>query len=479
MKFLIRSFIFLSLLCSFAFSKNCAGDGLCSVIRDHNFDSTFKPVDGKFLKGNNYFGIRSPEYGYYYIYSFIISQEAYYFLGSRTPGFYTGFRSNYVYIGGERRVGRFGQRGGGGIFDYFVFSDYPKDPIFNYYDFIVFNSKEVARCSINQEFNTDTMQCVDSCPAGQLWNVQTNACVVDCTDEDNHKFFTSDYTCIDCSSALTIDDIARCYCAGIGSSYNPGYAWDPEKPNIVNAHCKNETLITFKFDKSKEDQNKDKDKDKEDPNKDKDKDKDKDKEDPNKDKDKDNNNSTPGNGNNSGSSGGNNNGSGGNNGGSGGGSPGGNGGSGGGTGGGSSGGNNQGNNGQGGGQGNNGNSENATPGNIDYGELEERTADLANTYKENINNLFEPIDGIKKSLNDTISKIKDGNLMSLKKGGIPNTCPLNFDIDMFFFSKKVIFDFCSILSPIASSLYVFFFVAFFLLFLFLIAKLFIFTFMGW
>ena len=483
MKFLIRSFIFLSLLCSLAFSKNGDG-GIYWAMRDYNLPSSFKPIDGKFLKGNNYFGLRSPETGYYFIYSFTISQEAYYFLGSRTPGFYVGY--GHVYIGGARRVGRFGQRGSIGDYERYVASDNPKDPIFNYYDFIVFNSKEVARCKLNQEFNTDTMQCVDSCPAGQLWNVQTNACVVDCTDEDNHKFFTSDYTCINCSSALTIDDIARCYCSGLGSSYNPGYAWDPNKPNIVQAHCKDERLITFKFDKSKENPNKDKDKDKQDPNKDKDKDK----EDPNKDKDKDNNNSTPGNGNNGGSSGGgssggtgggssggNNNGSSGNNGGSSGGSGGGSsGGSGGGSGGGTGGGTGGGSS---GGQGNNGNSENATPGNIDYGELEERTADLANTYKENINNLFEPIDGIKKSLNDTISKIKDGNLMSLKKGGIPNTCPLNFDIDMFFFSKKFVFDFCSILSPIASSLYVFFFVAFFLLFLFLIAKLFIFTFMGW
>jgi hypothetical protein len=411
-KFLIRSFIFLSLLCSLAFSKNCDGSGLCLVVRDYNLDSSFKPIDAKFLKGNH-FGIRSPEYGYYFIYSFIISKEAYYFAGSKAPGFYKGFGNDYSYIHSTPKTGRFGQRGGVGDYEYYVVSDYPKDPVFTYYDFILFNSKQIARCSLNQEFNTDTMQCVDSCPAGQLWNVKTNACVVDCTDEDNHKFFTSDYTCINCSSALTIDDIARCYCSGLGSSYNPGYAWDPNKPNIVQAHCKDERLITFKFDKSKENSNKDKDKEKEDPNKDKDKEnpnKDKDKEDPSKDKDKDN--TTPGNG--GGSSGGNNNGSSGNNGGSSGGSGGGSsggsnsgssGGSGGGTGGGSSGG------GQGGGK----DPGNATPGNIDYGELEERTADLANTYKENINNLFEPIDGIKKSLNDTISKIKDGNLMSLKK----------------------------------------------------------------
>ena len=135
-KFLIRSFIFLSLLCSLAFSLSCFG-GECPIIRDKYLDSSFKPVDGKFLKGNNYFGIRRPEYGYYYIYSFVVTQEAYYFLGSRTPGFYYGFNSSYVYIGGELRTGHFGQRPGGGIFEYFVLSDYPKDPIFNYYDFIV------------------------------------------------------------------------------------------------------------------------------------------------------------------------------------------------------------------------------------------------------------------------------------------------------------------------------------------------------
>ena len=492
MKFLVRSFIFLSLLCSLAFSKNCAS-GLCSVIRDKDFDSGFKPIDGKFLKGNNYYGLRSPETGYYYIYSFTITQEAYYFLGSKTPGFYVGFSYGHVYIGGELRTGRFGQRLGGGIFDYFVASDNPKDPVFNYYDFIVFVSKEVARCKLNQEFNTDTMQCVDTCPAGQKWDVDINACANDCTDKNLNKFGyfngTTQGKCVDCSNVYSDRDIATCLCTGLGSSFGGSavFVSDTENPSIVRSSCSDGTPIIFKR-RSDEDPNKDKekDKDKEDPNKDKDKEnpnKDKDKEDPSKDKDKDNNNSTPGNG--GGSSGGNNNGSGGNNGGTGGGSSGGTGGTGGGsggnnggTGGGSSGGTGGTGGGSGGGQGN-GNSENATPGNIDYGELEERTADLANTYKENINNLFEPIDGIKKSLNDTISKIKDGNLMSLKKGGIPNTCPLNFDIDMFFFSKKVVFDFCSILSPIASSLYVFFFVAFFLLFLFLIAKLFIFTFMGW
>ncbi|WP_199906430.1 hypothetical protein [Campylobacter concisus] len=469
MKFLIRSFIFLSLLCSLAFSKN-GDNGYYYVMRDYNLPSAFKPIDGKFLKGNNYYGLRSPEIGYYFIYSFTIRQEAYYFAGSHKPGFYVGF--GHVYIGGNSRVGRFGQRGSIGDYERYVVSDYPKDPVFTYYDFIVFNPKEVARCSLNQEFNTDTMQCVDSCPAGQLWNVQTNACVVDCTDEDNHKFFTSDYACIDCSSALTIDDIARCYCAGIGSSYNPGYAWDPNKPNIVNAHCKNETLITFKFDKSKENSNKDKDKEKEDPNKDKDKEnpnKDKDKEDPSKDKDKDN--TTPGGGGSSGSGSTD----------SGGGtvSPGGDSGKDNGKdkGDGKDDGKDKGGGHGGGGGGNN--DSNTAAGNLDYDDLKKSELDTLSKYSNNVEDNFSFVKDIKQSLSDSISKIKNGNLMKLNRGNIPNTCPLSFDIDMIFFKKKIAFDFCSFLSPIASSLYVFFFIAFFLLFLFLIAKLFIFTFMGW
>lgn len=78
MKFLVRFFIFLSLLCSLAFSKN-GDNGYYYAMRDYNLPSSFKPIDGKFLKGNNYFGLRSPETGYYFIYSFTISQDAYYF----------------------------------------------------------------------------------------------------------------------------------------------------------------------------------------------------------------------------------------------------------------------------------------------------------------------------------------------------------------------------------------------------------------
>ena len=63
-KFLIRSFIFLSLLCSLAFSKN-GDNGYYYVMRDYNFPGTFIPADAKFLKGNNHIGFRMPEYVLY------------------------------------------------------------------------------------------------------------------------------------------------------------------------------------------------------------------------------------------------------------------------------------------------------------------------------------------------------------------------------------------------------------------------------
>ena len=484
MKFLLKLFCLLSLLSSFAFSGACSG-GECSVIRDKDFGSSFKLVDGKFLKGNNYFGIRSPETGYYYIYSFIITQEAYYFLGSRTPGFYDGFGYGWVYIGGELRTGRFGQRPGGGIFDNFVVSDYPKDPIFNYYDFIVFVTKEVARCSINQEFNTDTMQCVDTCPAGQAWDVDINACVNDCTDKNLNKFGyfngTTQGKCVDCSNAYSDRDIATCLCTGLGSSFGGSavFVSDTENPSIVHTVCGDDFKISFKR-RSDEDPNKDKENPK--PDKDKDKKNDNnstnssDKDNPNSDK-KDNNESSN---NSSGESGNpsNNN-------------------SGGSVGNGSSGGGGTGvetkpnpNNGNGkqdgksdgkqDGKGEEGKGDdNIGPAKLDYEGLKASSETFEGQFKTAIDDSFSFVNDVKASLTDTLQKIKDGNLMSLKKGAVPTTCPLSFQIDMTYFSKNLTFDFCKIVSPVSSSLYILFYLAFFILFLVVTIKLFILTFMGW
>jgi len=84
----------------------------------------------------------------------------------------------------------------------------------------------------------------------------------------------------------------------------------------------------------------------------------------------------------------------------------------------------------------------------------------------------------KNSLDGLISKIKDGGLMKFNQSAIPSTCPLSFQIDMTYFSKNLVFDFCKIVSPVASSLYVLFYLGFFVLFLFAVIKLFILTFIG-
>lgn len=179
MKFLVRSFIFLSLLCSLAFSKN-GDNGLYDFMRDYNLPSTFVPADAKFLKGDNLIGFRMPVWDLYEIISVTIRRDAYYFAGSKSPGFYRDSGYSLYYIGGPAKTGRFAQRGGAGDYEYYAASDNPKDPIFTYYTYLEFNTKSVARCKLNQEFNVDTMQCVDSCPVGQTWDVEKNACVDPC-----------------------------------------------------------------------------------------------------------------------------------------------------------------------------------------------------------------------------------------------------------------------------------------------------------
>ncbi len=481
MKILLKLFCLLSLLSSFAFSGACSG-GECSVIRDSYLGSSFKLVDGKFLKGNNYFGIRRPEIGYYYIYSFTITQESYYFLGSRTPGFYDGFGYGLVYIGGELRTGRFGQRPGGGIFENFVVSNYPGDPIFNYYDFIVFVTNEVGKCSINQEFNTDTMQCVDTCPAGQAWDVDINACVNDCTDKNLNKFGyfngTTQGKCVDCSNAYSDRDIATCLCTGLGSSFGGSavFVSDTENPSIVHTVCGDDFKISFKR-RSDEDPNKDKENPK--PDKDKDKKNDNnstnssDKDNPNPDK-KDNNESSNNSSGESGNSSNNNSGGSAGNGSSGGGgtgvetkpNP-----------------NHNGNGKEEGkqdGKGEEGKGDdNVGPAKLDYEGLKGSADTFEGQFKTAIDDSFSFVNDVKASLTDTLQKIKDGNLMSLKKGAVPTTCPLSFQIDMTYFSKNLTFDFCKIVSPVSSSLYILFYLAFFILFLVVTIKLFILTFMGW
>lgn len=354
-------------------------------------------------------------------------------------------------------------------------------------------------CNAGENFNTNLKKCVPACPAGQSWDAENNLCFVDCSDKNLNKYGypngTAQGGCVDCSNALSDDQIMRCACSGFGSSYNPGVMLID--PPFKFGSCFDGKLIRFKPRLNDNDKDEDKkkdnnstnsndkekpkpDKDKENPKADKDKDKkndnnstnssNKDNPNPNKKDNNENSNNSSGeagnpSNNNSGGSSGN----------------------------GSSGGGgtgvetkpnpNSGNGKQDGkgeeGKGEEGKGDDAEAQKLDYGDLEKDAVKFNGEFKKAVDDSFSFVNDVKVSLTDTLQKIKDGNLMSLKKGSVPTTCPLSFQIDMTYFSKNLTFDFCKIVSPVSSSLYILFYLGFFILFLFVIIKLFILTFIGW
>lgn len=476
MKFLLKLFCLLSLLSSFCFAN-------LKIYSDENLKGyNFKSIDMKFLKGNNLLGFRDSSG--YHIYPFTFDHS--YYSGSKySPGFYWG-AGNFVYFGGDVVSNHLYVEMDTWSYTVYGISNDPSHPFLTYSSLLFFRLGDlVATCGVNQEFNTETNKCVDACPAGQNWDVDINACVNDCTDASVNKLGifngTTQGGCIDCSSVYSDDGIASCLCTGLGSSFSGSHAFlfDNEKPGVVHANCDNGVSIVFKH-RVDEDPNKDKKKDNNSTNlSDKDKENskpDKDKDNPNPDK-KDNNESSN---NSSGESGNpsNNN-------------------SGGSSGNGSSGGGGTGvetkpnpNNGNGkedgkgdgkqDGKGEEGKGDdNVGPANLDYEGLKASSETFEGQFKTAIDDSFSFVNDVKASLTDTIQKIKDGNLISLKKGAVPTTCPLSFQIDMTYFSKNLTFDFCKIVSPVSSSLYILFYLGFFILFLVVTIKLFILTFMGW
>lgn len=469
MKFLLKLFCLLSFLSSFGFSA----DAFFFNINDAN--NYLKKSNVKFLANNKYVMFDRPDDpGHVYV-DRVYSYDTYFYAGSLRGYFWNNQTGDVYYISNDVKTNYFLDGGRWGNFTrrYEYSGTYNSNAVFlTYVSIYEFHKTNVAVCNVGEEFNTETMQCVSGCPAGQLWNVNTNSCVVDCSDEDNHKFFTSDYKCIDCSSASTADDIARCYCTGLGSSYNPGFAWDPDKPNILHAHCSNETEISFKFDKDKmkdKDNNStnSSDKDKENPKPDKDKDN------PNPDKKDNNENSNNSSGESGNSSNNNSGGSSGN---------------------GSSGGggtgvetkpnpNHNGNgkeDGKGDGKedskGEEGKGDDAVAQKLDYGDLEKDSDKFNSDFKDALDSVISQAQDFKNSLNDTISKIKEGGLAKFNQSAIPNTCPLTYNVDFSYFRKDITFDICKVIAPASQTLYYFFYVVFFVLFLIVTIKLFLFTF---
>lgn len=462
MKFLIKLFCLLSFLSSFSFSA----DAFFFKIEAAN--NYLKKSNVKFLANNKYVMFDRPDDPVHVYVDRVYSYDTYFYAGSLRGYFWNNQTGDVYYISNDVKTNYFLDGGGFGPFirRYEYSGTYNHNAEFlTFVSIYEFHKTNVAVCNVGEEFNTETMQCVSGCPAGQLWNVNTNSCVVDCSDEDNHKFFTSDYKCIDCSSAITKNEIAKCYCTGLGSSFNRSsfvFSFNSENPNLTTTFCDDETEISFKFDKDKDKKNDNNstnssDKDKDNPNPDK------------KDNNENSNNSSGESGNpsnnNSGGTSGN----------------------------GSSGGGGTGvetkpnpNNGNGkedgkgdgkqDGKGEEGKGDDAVAQKLDYGDLEKDSDKFNSDFKDALDSVISQAQDFKNSLNDTISKIKDGGLTKFNQSAIPSTCPLNYKINLIYFEKDVTFDICKVIAPASQILYYFFYVVFFVLFLIVTIKLFLFTF---
>ena len=462
MKFLLKILCLLSLLSSFAFSENIGRD--LSGFRNTSLDfyaGSLPSVNVSFLSNNfikidnDVFQTTSPTY-FGFNYSLGVS-----WAGSRAD-----FKNDYLF---------------------FYNPSFQKQ-----YTYCQFDKDDNLGCSDEYEkyvgqgdFRKITFSYLEryslskftTCNSGENFNTSTKH-----LNKFGYPNGTAQGGCVDCSNALSVDQIMRCACSGFGSTYDPGVLlYDHDSPGFVLGSCKSGRQIYFK---QRDDKNPDKDKDKKnDNNSTNSSDKDKDNPKPDKDKDnsnpdkKDNNESSNNSSGESGNSSNNNSGGSAGNGSSGGGgtgvetkpNP-----------------NYNGNgkeNGKGDGKedgkGEEGRGDDAEAQKLDFGDLEKDAGKFEGEFKKAVDDSFSFVNDVKASLTDTLQNIKDGNLMSLKKSAVPTTCPLSFQIDMTYFSKNLTFDFCKIVSPVSSSLYILFYLGFFILFLVVTIKLFILTFMGW
>ena len=482
MKFLIKLFCLLSLLSSFCFSFEFSDDVNYDAFRGQKFEyfgDTF--VTPNFFYGgyirieNDVYKLSNFDSPPFEIFNVSISN-----LGT---GFRFSSRYDRIYVYNSSFPSAhvrcvFDEKG-----EVLSCSNKSLGPPAKFHTFslaLYYGLWKVATCGSDENFNIKTEKCSPACPAGQSWDIENSICYSDCTDKDTNKFGYSNGTdqggCIDCSNAFTNDDIASCICAGYGTSLGEKVVFvNPDGP-FVSTSCANRRHITFKKrSNEKPDKEKDKKKDKENPEPDKDKKNDnnstnssnKDNPNPNKKDNNENSNNSSGesgnpSNNNSGGTSGN----------------------------GSSGGggtgvetkpnpNHNGNgkeDGKSDGKGEEGKGDDAVAQKLDYVDLKKDSDKFNSNFKDALDSVISQAQDFKNSLNDTISKIKDGGLMKFNQSAIPNTCPLTYNVDFSYFRKDITFDICKVIAPASQTLYYFFYVVFFVLFLIVTIKLFLFIF---
>lgn len=474
MKFLLKLFCLLSLLSSFAFSSNTL-----IGFDDDNFPVGDLTSDDVEFFDNYMYAKYKPNNEFYYILSLKPSSwgDLYYFGKKRKPGVYGSFSGYgaYLIIENISFSGRYAYSYNN--VSYYEFTEEERNAVISYNPIKYVSAEILLSCPAGTNFGINSKKCYPACSAGESWDYKNEVCYSDCTDKNLNKFGYSNGTsqggCVDCSNALANREIASCVCAGFGSALPDSIVFvnNPDSP-FVSTICADGSSITFK---KRSNENADKDKDKKKDNNSTNS-SDKDKDNPNPDKKDNNENSNNSSGESGNSSNNNSGGSSGN---------------------GSSGGGGTGvetkpnpNNGNGkqdgkgdgkqDGKGEEGKGDdNIRPANLDYEGLKASVETFEGQFKTAVDDSFSFVNDVKASLTDTIQKIKDGNLMSLKKGAVPTTCPLSFDVNFVFSNKQITFDLCKVFSSFSSSLYILFYLGFFILFLVVVIKLFILTFMGW
>ena len=474
MKFLLKLFCLLSLLSSFAFSSNTL-----IGFDDDNFPAGDLTADDVEFFDNYRYAKYKPNNEFYYILSLKPSSwgDLYYFGKKRKPGVYGSFSGYgaYLIIENISFSGRYAYSYNN--VSYYEFTEEERNAVISYNPIKYVSAEILLSCPAGTNFGINSKKCYPACSAGESWDYKNEVCYSDCTDKNLNKFGYSNGTsqggCVDCSNALANREIASCVCAGFGSALPDSIVFvnNPDSP-FVSTICADGSSITFK---KRSNENADKDKDKKKDNNSTNS-SDKDKDNPNPDKKDNNENSNNSSGESGNSSNNNSGGSSGN---------------------GSSGGGGTGvetkpnpNNGNGkqdgkgdgkqDGKGEEGKGDdNIRPANLDYEGLKASVETFEGQFKTAVDDSFSFVNDVKASLTDTIQKIKDGNLMSLKKGAVPTSCPLSFDVNFVFSNKQITFDLCKVFSSFSSSLYILFYLGFFILFLVVVIKLFILTFMGW
>ena len=433
----------------------------------------------EFFLGKKFLKCTIPETGKYRVIRVNFANEYLYFNPTKSSGYYYN-TMYYYFVDKVQYSGYFAYRNKYSSYLY-VESDAKNGKLFTYTNITEFrlNESSYVECSAGDNYGIKSNKCFPVCPAGQSWDYENEVCYSDCSDKDLNKFGypngTAQGGCIDCSNAISDQEIASCVCAGFGSGLSEkGLYLNLEGNSFVSYNCADGRDIVFKR-RSNEKPDKEKDKENPEPDKDKDKKNDNnstnssDKENPKPDKKDNNENSNNSSGeagnpsnNNSGGSSGN----------------------------GSSGGGgtgvetkpnpNHNGNGKGDGKqdgkGEEGKGDDAVAQKLDYGDLEKDSDKFNSDFKGALDSVISQAQDFKNNLNDTISKIKEGGLAKFNQSAIPNTCPLTYNVDFSYFRKDITFDICKVIAPASQTLYYFFYVVFFVLFLIITIKLFLFTF---